>query len=290
MRESILLNEKVIDLFVVFLFLKKLVTDYKSWDAYKTGVIDAQGNIIVPKKDRTPEQRRSFTKFDLMVKKLRGLLHSIPGGRSRIASYLAALWLIKEQNHAEDFDELLIESSFIKFYNRSIQDHTLMEQIRHAIIREKKYLQSTEEEIANSVGGGGIANIDKPLVQNVPKKKKKKSRYFYTTEFKNIPRLVRNMDKQAKLEVTKIPDLNGFRKGVVIALDAITESDNDSIFATKYRIRGMLIATRGLDETTRNAASFFNKYLPEIELDIIEESEAKTKFKEFVKSWTNKSH
>ena len=85
-----------VDMFVVYQFIRRLATPFKKWDAYKTGVIDDRGNIKVKPRDRTPEQRRSFKVFDVMITKLKRLLEKIPGGRSRLASYAAALYLIKE--------------------------------------------------------------------------------------------------------------------------------------------------------------------------------------------------
>jgi uncharacterized protein (UPF0254 family) len=65
-----------------------------------------------------------------MVLKLKKLLEKVPGGKSRLASYAAALYLIKE--YKEDMNEndvsILVENS-------------------------------VKEEVANAVGGGHIAGI-----------------------------------------------------------------------------------------------------------------------------------
>ena len=37
----------VVDLFVVYQFIKRLATPFNKWDAYKTGVIDERGNILI---------------------------------------------------------------------------------------------------------------------------------------------------------------------------------------------------------------------------------------------------
>ena len=38
-----------VDIFLVYQFLKRLAQPFTSWDAYKEGVIDREGNIITPK-------------------------------------------------------------------------------------------------------------------------------------------------------------------------------------------------------------------------------------------------
>tara|TARA_B100000700_G_scaffold139646_1_gene155727 strand:- start:12055 stop:12600 length:546 start_codon:yes stop_codon:yes gene_type:complete len=98
----------IFDSVLVYQFLKRLVTPFEKFPAYKTGVIDKDGKVIVPKNKRTQEQRNSFKIFDNMVLKLKRLLAKIPGGRSKIASYAAALWFVRE--HSEwDEDRLLNE-------------------------------------------------------------------------------------------------------------------------------------------------------------------------------------
>ena len=42
----------IIDTLFVFRLLRKLTMKYEKWDAYKTGVIDKKGNILLKKKER----------------------------------------------------------------------------------------------------------------------------------------------------------------------------------------------------------------------------------------------
>ena len=99
----------VIDLAAIYMFLKRLVTPFDQWDAYKTGLIDKNGKVIVDKADRTPEQEKSFGYFDRLVANLKKLLGKIPGGKTRIASFAAALLLLREQNLDPDDIEYLEE-------------------------------------------------------------------------------------------------------------------------------------------------------------------------------------
>jgi hypothetical protein len=98
-----------IDLAAIYMFLKRLVTPFDQWDAYKTGLIDKDGKVIVSKADRTPEQDKSFGYFDRLVANLKKLLGKVPGGKSRIASFAAALLLLREKNIDPDDIEYLEE-------------------------------------------------------------------------------------------------------------------------------------------------------------------------------------
>ncbi len=101
----------IVDLYLAYSFIRRIATPFSSWPAYTTGVIDDAGNILTKKKDRTKEQKSSFGVFDLMILKIKKLLSTVPGGSSRIASYIAALWLIKEWNHFSDESMLTEEVS-----------------------------------------------------------------------------------------------------------------------------------------------------------------------------------
>lgn len=97
----------VIDIALVYSFLKRLVTPFKDWEAYKAGVIDDEGKVIITKDKRTPEQDRSWGYFDRLVANLKKLLGKVPGGKTRLATFAAALLLIKENNlDPDDMDYL----------------------------------------------------------------------------------------------------------------------------------------------------------------------------------------
>jgi hypothetical protein len=87
----------VVDLYLVYRVLRRLTTPFESWEAYKLGIIDAKGNILKKRRDldRVAE-REAFTLFDLMILNMKKALAVIPGGSTKVATYAAALWLIRE--------------------------------------------------------------------------------------------------------------------------------------------------------------------------------------------------
>lgn len=119
----------LVDLFLVYQMIRRLATPFTEWKAFKTGVIDADGNIIVPKENRSRDQKDSFGKYDLMILKIKKLLAKIPGGGTRLASYAAALWLIKEHNAFTELDtiESLTEEAMdesIQLFSETYSDYT----------------------------------------------------------------------------------------------------------------------------------------------------------------------
>ena len=86
-----------------FRFLKLFVTPFDKTKAFELGIIDEKGKGLKKVRDfNTSEERSAYTVFHRLVFNLKKLLEKIPGGRSRLASYAAALYLIKEKDELND--------------------------------------------------------------------------------------------------------------------------------------------------------------------------------------------
>ena len=100
------------DLYYSFRFGKMLTTPFEDTDAYKLGIIDENGNRIKTKKVSTSEEKSAFTTFHRLVFNVKKLLEKLPGGQSRLASYAAALFLLKEKYELSDSTiEKIVEKS-----------------------------------------------------------------------------------------------------------------------------------------------------------------------------------
>ena len=133
----------IVDLFLVYQFIRRLATPFNKWDAYETGVIDDKGNVLVKKKDRTSEQKKSFKVFDVMVRNMKRLLAKLPGGSTRLASYAAALFLIREHKAftpksliTEDIDEDSLEES-LSLFNELYSNYTTLSEAVNPLLLEK---------------------------------------------------------------------------------------------------------------------------------------------------------
>lgn len=105
----------LVDLYIVYRILRKLTTPFDQWDAYKQGVIDAEGNIIKKPEDRTTlDQKESLTTLDTLILNLKKILGKLPFGKTRLASYGAALFLIKEEKNLTEDN---LEERFVAYMN-----------------------------------------------------------------------------------------------------------------------------------------------------------------------------
>ena len=97
------------DLVYTIRFLKLLVTPFEKMGAFKHGIIDKDGKKIIEKGsswfnsvDNRNLYSAHYTSFIRLVINLKKLMAKVPGGKSVIARYGAALLLIKEDGDLSD--------------------------------------------------------------------------------------------------------------------------------------------------------------------------------------------
>lgn len=133
----------VVDIFMVYQFIKRLVTPFDQTPAYKLGLIDSEGKRL--RKAQTAEEKRALGYFDRLVFNLKRLLGGLPGGKTTLASYAAALLLLREE------DERLITD-----------DEYLLEEFRKVIdnIDMTAYNKLMEDAPANMTGASVVGTGD----------------------------------------------------------------------------------------------------------------------------------
>ena len=151
-----------VDIFMVYQFLKRLATPFTNWDAYKLGVIDKDGKILIPKNKRDFKQNQSLKVFDVMILKLKRLLGKVPLGKSKIGSYAAALWLIREYDETKSEEQVLNEDVDYLKYVHDIRNE-----------RFEKFRQFIEDAPANATGAAVVGTGDTGISWMTKKKQRK---------------------------------------------------------------------------------------------------------------------
>lgn len=120
-----------VDIYIVYKFIKLLTTPCDETDAFKLGVIDAQGKRLLPVEKMNDKQKDSYTLFHRLVYNIKRLIEKVPGGKSKIGTYAAALYLFKEQMGDEE-GKIVLERSFMSYLKESnaLEDNYLNEQYK----------------------------------------------------------------------------------------------------------------------------------------------------------------
>jgi hypothetical protein len=114
-------TNKFIDLFLVYQFVKRIVTPFDKWPAYELGIIDEKGKVLIKKSALDTEASKAWGYFDIMCANLKKILAKLPGGQTRLASIAAAAFLFKEHKEKDYTNAKLLEEDFLRFFNEDAQ-------------------------------------------------------------------------------------------------------------------------------------------------------------------------
>ena len=151
------LLKKAADTVYAFRFIRMLVLDWKDWDAYKAGIIDENGKRVKSVKIDNLEKSSTWTPFIRLCANIKRLVSKAPGGGSRLGSFAAALYLIKEKTGMTDkelkqiCEKIGIES--LDFLNENSEWFVVEDkQLSHGVyrLRDSKVLNSTIEEMCKA--------------------------------------------------------------------------------------------------------------------------------------------
>ena len=175
---------RAIDLFVTYRFLRLLTTPFEKTDAYKLGIIDKNGNRIRKPKStqvavelNTTEQQNAYTILHKLVFNIKKLFAKVPGLRTKVGTYAAALFLLKDtfKEHVEDPD--MFEKEFMKYLkeNNIELDNEISEEVigfgevlpKGEYVLKNDILNKEEEELTAKKGDKVIAYDDEPPVDTV---------------------------------------------------------------------------------------------------------------------------
>ena len=112
------------DLFYTLRFLRLLTTPWNKTNAYKEGIVDENGKVL--KKPETSKEKAVYNTFHRLVYNLKRLLNKVPLGKSTIASYAAALFLIKEESNMSDIAirKVIREVTGVDIKKTDLTEHT----------------------------------------------------------------------------------------------------------------------------------------------------------------------
>ena len=175
---------RAVDLFVTYRFLKLLTTPFEKTDAFKLGIIDKDGHRIkLPKSTKpaveltTSELKNSYTILHKLIFNIKKLFAKVPGLRTKVGTYAAALFLLKDtfKEHVEDPD--MFEKEFMKYLkeNKIELDREISEEVigfgevlpKGEYVLKNDILNKEEEDLTAKKGDKVVAFADESPVDTV---------------------------------------------------------------------------------------------------------------------------
>jgi len=175
---------RAIDLFVTYRFLKLLTTPFEKQDAFKLGIIDKDGNRIRQPKSTKPavelatsELKNAYTILHKLVFNVKKLFNKVPGLRTKVGTYAAALFLLKDTFKESVDDPDMFEKEFMKYLKEEgiEMDNSISEEVigfgeilpKGNYVLKQDILNKQEEELSAKKGDKVIAYEDESPVDTV---------------------------------------------------------------------------------------------------------------------------
>ena len=115
---------RIVDNLIALRILFLLITPFEQTDAYKLGLIDADGTRI--KKAKTPEETNATSMLHRLVWNIKKFINLVPGGKTKLGSMVAAYALVREcieqDNYTPDLVQLSILSEAYDVFDRLPDD------------------------------------------------------------------------------------------------------------------------------------------------------------------------
>ncbi len=152
---------RAIDLLITYRVIKMLVTPFEKQPAYALGIIDKNGKVLKKAKTlKTGKEREAYTLLYRFVFNLKRLINIIPGGKSKLGTYAAALGLLLKESKDINMVELekdlykhLSENNLIKL------DDDLKESVGFDFLEEGRYIITDQLEDLNGNTTAEVGDI-----------------------------------------------------------------------------------------------------------------------------------
>ena len=152
---------RAIDSLITYRVIKMLVTPFEKQPAYALGIIDKNGKVLKKAKTlKTGKEREAYTLLHRFVFNLKRLINIIPGGKSKLGTYAAALGLLLKESKDINMVELekdlykhLSENNLIKL------DDDLKESVGFDFLEEGRYIITDQLEDLNGNTTAEVGDI-----------------------------------------------------------------------------------------------------------------------------------
>ena len=177
---------RAIDVFTTYRFIKLLLTPFDHTPAFKLGIIDKDGNRVMEKtvsRGMQPtvligdEKKSAYTILHKVVFNIKKIFSKVPGLRTKLGTYAAALFLLKDTFKESVDDPDMFEKEFMKYLKEEGYeiDNTISEEVIGfgEVLPKGEYtlvndiLNSEEEELTAKKGDKVIAFDDEAPLDTI---------------------------------------------------------------------------------------------------------------------------
>lgn len=117
-----------IDFLITYRVVKMLITPFEKTGAFKNGIIDKDGKVLIKYKNVLGSKKRHYTLLHRFVFNIKKILKRVGLG-SKLGSFAVALALLIKEDKSYAQHKTLIESTIIKY----LKDENLFEEMLNEV-------------------------------------------------------------------------------------------------------------------------------------------------------------
>ena len=154
---------RLVNVYMAYQFVKRLVQPFEEWEAYKLGIIDKDGKVLRKRNTLTfIKEKEAWGLFEILIANMKKLLNRLPGGQQRIKNIVAALLLLKE--------------------GKTLKNTAIMEERLHEYM--KKYQKEMMTAGSGDIAGIGVGDQGEPgVTPKMMKKHQKRTQVLSRQQF-----------------------------------------------------------------------------------------------------------
>lgn len=138
---------RLIDNVLAYKILRMIVQPFDKTDAFKHGIIDAQGKTLRKSSTlTTPEEKDAYNYLNRLVFNIKKIINRF-GGENKLKSLTAALWLVKEYYESGNRSTSLMEQKYL----------SLLEVQSNNVVLAEEQILVTKFIKEDGMGAGAVA-------------------------------------------------------------------------------------------------------------------------------------
>lgn len=170
---------RLVDNVIALRILRMLVVPFDQTDAFKHGIIDANGkNLRKANTLKNTAEQESYTYLHRLVFNMKKIINRLPGGtNSKLKNLVAALWLVKEYYESGNRSTSLMEQKY----------NTILSALNNNVVLAEEEIL-VEKFLSEEGEGGGVANVTGAMVStDQPKIDKKNIKKYQIMAKRKMP-------------------------------------------------------------------------------------------------------
>lgn len=173
------MTTRYVDNLIAFRLLYMLVTPFTETDAYKLGIIDAEGKNLRPSRTlKTNEEKNAYNYLTRFIFNVKKIIAKLPGGDTKLNNIVVAMFLVKEY-YERGRSTSLTEGYYTRVLDKVNRGLVLVEEE----IMVRRFLEYMVEEGE----GGAPANNTVGASVNEPKITKKNIKQYQLMQRRKKP-------------------------------------------------------------------------------------------------------